>query len=97
MYTLAGWPRRTTLTPISTKPSTMLSTAALVSAQARMGAKGKVKLGVLTITSMNASSVLVLPVPGGPCTPAYSCMTSWKQAKCCVIVLCYESSVKQLG
>ena len=70
--TLTGWPRRTTLTPLSTRPSTMLSTAALVSAQARMGANGNVKEGVLTMISMNASSVLVLPVPGGPCTHAQS-------------------------
>ena len=64
--TLAGWPRRTTLIFLSTSPSTMLSTAALVSAQARIGVKGWRGL-VFTITSMKANRVRVLPVPGGPC------------------------------
>ena len=32
--TLAAWPMRTTLSPARTKPSTMLSVAALVSAHA---------------------------------------------------------------
>ena len=66
--TLAGWPRRTTLILRAIKPSTMLSTAALVSAQASMGVKGFTGL-LLTMTSMKASRVRVFPVPGGPCKP----------------------------
>lgn len=65
--TLAGWPRRTTLILLAIKPSTRLSTAALVSAHASMGVKGFTGL-LLTMTSMKASRVRVFPVPGGPCT-----------------------------
>eukprot|EP00878_Enallax_costatus_P024244 GHUV01025858.1.p2 GENE.GHUV01025858.1~~GHUV01025858.1.p2 ORF type:complete len:101 (+),score=9.63 GHUV01025858.1:976-1278(+) len=69
--TFAGWPSLTTFSPFPTKPSTKLSTAALVSAHASNGPMSLHLLSccraVLTRTSTRAKSVRVLPVPGGPC------------------------------
>lgn len=69
--TLAGCPSRTTRSPLPASPSTRLSTAALVSAHASSGPMAAARLGcssdVRTSTSTSASSVRVLPVPGGPC------------------------------
>lgn len=69
--TEVGLPRRTTLTPFSCKPCRMLSVAALVSAQASTGPT-PCSAPVSTFTMRlriwsSASSVLVFPVPGGPC------------------------------
>ena len=69
--TEVGLPRRTTLTPFSCKPCRMLSVAALVSAQAST-APTPCSPPVSTFTMRlricsRASSVLVFPVPGGPC------------------------------
>lgn len=62
--TLAGCPTRTTRTPHPARPATTLSTAALVSAVARMGRpSGR---PAEHSTRMRASRVRVLPVPGGP-------------------------------
>ena len=66
-----GLPRRTTLTPFSCKPCRILSVAAFVSAQAST-APTLCSPPVSTFTILlkicsKASSVLVFPVPGGPC------------------------------
>ena len=70
VHTFAGWPRRVTLMPRSMRPSTILSVAAFVSAHARIGPMASTRVGACAIrasTSSSASSVRVLPVPGGPC------------------------------
>ncbi len=62
--TLTGWPTLTTLTPRSSSPDTMLSTATLLAATASIcpfaGRSG-------SAAQQRRWSVLVFPVPGGPC------------------------------
>ena len=74
MLTEDGLPRRTTLTPFSASPCRMLSVAAFVSAQARMAPTSlSPPVSALTMRlriCSRASSVRVLPVPGGPYTEA---------------------------
>ena len=75
--TFVGAPTRTTRTPHSCSPSTRLSVAALVSAQARIGPKGCICRVTLLLacrmTCIRATSVLVFPVPGGPCMQHRHC------------------------
>ena len=62
--------------PRAMRPSTRLSVAALVSPHARMGPVRSARLGAaapaVASTCSSASSVRVLPVPGGPCAASVS-------------------------
>ena len=84
---LAGWPRRTTRMPRAMRPSTRLSVAALVSPHARMGPVRSARLGAappaVASTCSSASSVRVLPVPGGPCAAALSHSLGLMQISAC--------------
>ena len=60
---LTGCPTRTTLTPRPSRPATRLSTATLLAAQARILTPPSIG----PAASTRCSSVLVFPVPGGPC------------------------------
>ena len=69
LLTLAGCPRRTTLTPSATSPETMLSTATLDAAVASTRLPGG---SAASTAFMYCSSVVVLPVPGGLRRPRVS-------------------------
>mmetsp|Transcript_12791 Transcript_12791/g.32865 ORF Transcript_12791/g.32865 Transcript_12791/m.32865 type:complete len:375 (-) Transcript_12791:575-1699(-) len=62
--TFSGRPTRTTLTPLRTRPSAMLSTAMLHSEVTSSG----LYFSVFTHIAMIRTDVCVFPVPGGPCT-----------------------------
>ena len=64
--TRAGWPRRTACSPWASSRSSRLSTARLLGAQTSTLSPRR------TAWRINSTSVVVLPVPGGPWTAATS-------------------------